>query len=184
MACISRGGSTTPQGRVSCFQASALAERGDWYELSAWASCTRLIRPLCAIRYRRLRVNAKHPQQKPPMRMMPPTMGSAIATARCQPWRPPLPPVPVDGGAGPAISVSLKMASASGKKGLPGSGGSRQAMCRAWRTFIRRCVSISHQSTRTGERSFVFLFGGWYGMEGSRPPCLLTYNLLGTTAAG
>jgi hypothetical protein len=61
-------------------------------------------------------------------------MGNAIAMARFVPCSPPPPPVLPDGGAGPAIRVSLKIALMSGKKGSPGTGGWRHSMCSACMT--------------------------------------------------
>lgn len=93
------------------------------------------------MRCRRLRVNAKQHQQVLPMSKMPPTIGRAIAMASCHPWSPPPEPPLLDDGLGPAISVSLKMAAASGKKALPARGGCTQDMCSACRTIFV-CVSL------------------------------------------
>jgi hypothetical protein len=83
------------------------------------------------MRRRRRRVKMKQQQQQKLRKIRKPTIGSAMARARSKPCRPDGPELALEGGEGPAIALSLKMEAASGKKGLPGTGGWRQAIWRA-----------------------------------------------------
>jgi hypothetical protein len=92
-------------------------------------------------------------------------MGNAMATASFQPCSPEPEPLLFDAGAGPAMSVSLKMAAASGKNGLPAMGGWTQEMCNACRTVMRQSCQKEESYGSIGGKALQFARNNCCGIK-------------------